>query len=88
MSFRAIVVVGNERGQVGVGVGSQELYDAAIKLGFDRRKLYPQDLSREDFFLVLGRHNPHKNISRILQALSILKVKNNRIIFFIFIQRQ
>ena len=52
-----------------------------IKLGFDRKYLYPQNLIREDFFLVLGRHNPHKNLERVLKAFSLLREKDNRLIF-------
>ncbi len=43
-----------------------------IPLGFDRDQLFPLDLERKRFFLVLGRHDPHKNIATILQALSCL----------------
>ncbi len=52
-----------------------------IRLGFDRSKFYPLDLPREDFFLVLGRHNPHKNLKRVLQAFSLIKNQNHKIIF-------
>ena len=43
-----------------------------IPLGFDSNKLYPLNLKRKPFFLVLGRHDPHKNIANILRALSLL----------------
>ncbi len=44
-----------------------------IPLGYNSDKLYPLKLQRKPFFLVLGRHDPHKNISLILQSLSLLK---------------
>jgi len=44
-----------------------------IPLGYDSKKLYPLNLKRSSFFLVLGRHDPHKNISRIIKAFSFLK---------------
>jgi glycosyltransferase involved in cell wall biosynthesis len=43
-----------------------------IRLGFNPRDLHPMDLAREPFFLVLGRHDPHKNLSRVLRALAAL----------------
>ncbi len=46
-----------------------------IPLGFNSDKLHPLDISRKPFFLVLGRHDPHKNIARVIQALSFLKDK-------------
>lgn len=52
-----------------------------INLGFDREHLYPKNLNREEFFLVLGRHNPHKNLARVLKALSFIAGKETRIIF-------
>ncbi len=52
-----------------------------IKLGFDQAIFYPQNLLRENFFLVLGRHNPHKNLERVLKAFSSLRLKNYKIIF-------
>ena len=47
-----------------------------IPLGFDSNKLYPLKLKRKPFFLVLGRHDPHKNIANILIALSLLSLKD------------
>jgi len=43
-----------------------------IRLGFNPRDLHPMDLPREPFFLVLGRHDPHKNLARVLRALAAL----------------
>ncbi len=44
-----------------------------IPLGFNPKNLYPMECSREGYFLVLGRHDPHKNIARVLYAFSLLK---------------
>jgi len=52
-----------------------------IKLGFDSDKFYPKYLNREEFFLVLGRHNPHKNLKRVLKAFSLLNIKNYKMVF-------
>ncbi len=52
-----------------------------IKLGFDRHNLYPKYLEREDFFLILGRHNPHKNLDRVLNAFSSLPSNDYRLVF-------
>ena len=43
-----------------------------IRLGFDPGRLQPLGLQREPFFLVLGRHDPHKNLARVLQAFAAL----------------
>ena len=44
-----------------------------IRLGFDPGGLRPLDLEREPFFLVLGRHDPHKNLARVLRAFAQLR---------------
>ena len=54
---------------------------APIRLGINSKKLFPMNLPREDFFLILGRHNPHKNLSRVLKAFSILKSKDYQMVF-------
>ncbi len=41
-----------------------------IRLGFDPGRLRPLGLGREPFFLVLGRHDPHKNLARVLRAFA------------------
>lgn len=41
-----------------------------IRLGFNAQLLHPMELEREPFFLVLGRHDPHKNLPRVLRALA------------------
>ena len=52
-----------------------------IKLGFDKSLFYPKNQDREDFFLVIGRHNPHKNLPRLLKSFKIFNNKNYKIIF-------
>ena len=52
-----------------------------IKLGFDKNLYYPKNLIRENFFLVIGRHNPYKNLTRLLKAFKLFNNKNYKIIF-------
>lgn len=52
-----------------------------IKLGFDRNLYYPKNRKRKDFFLIIGRHNPYKNLARLLKAFKIFNNKNYKIIF-------
>ncbi len=52
-----------------------------IKLGYDKEKFYPRNIHRDDYFLVLGRHNPHKNLKRVLKAFSLLNKANYKLIF-------
>jgi glycosyltransferase involved in cell wall biosynthesis len=51
-----------------LGVPSRRL--VPIRLGFDPGLLRPLGCPREPFFLVLGRHDPHKNLARLLQAFA------------------
>ena len=44
-----------------------------IPLGYNSNTIYPLKLKRRPFFLVLGRHDPHKNIPRVIKAFSLLK---------------
>ncbi len=44
-----------------------------IRLGFDPGGLRPLNLERQPFFLVLGRHDPHKNLARVLRAFALLR---------------
>ena len=44
-----------------------------IRLGFDPGRLRPLGLGREPFFLVLGRHDPHKNLARVLRAFAAVR---------------
>lgn len=53
-----------------LGVPSRRL--VPIRLGFDPGLLRPLALTREPFFLVLGRHDPHKNLARLLRAFASL----------------
>jgi glycosyltransferase involved in cell wall biosynthesis len=41
-----------------------------IRLGFDPGRLRPLHLERKPFFLVLGRHDPHKNLNGVLRAFA------------------
>jgi glycosyltransferase involved in cell wall biosynthesis len=43
-----------------------------IRLGFDPGLLRPLGLERQPFFLVLGRHDPHKNLARVLRAFAAM----------------
>jgi glycosyltransferase involved in cell wall biosynthesis len=53
-----------------LGVPSRRL--VPIRLGFDPGLLRPLGQPREPFLLVLGRHDPHKNLSRVLRAFAAL----------------
>lgn len=50
-----------------------------IPLGFDQGQLRPLDLPRQPFFLVLGRHDHHKNLPRVLRAFAHLRDPNLRL---------
>lgn len=50
-----------------------------IRLGFDPGGLRPLNLEREPFFLVLGRHDPHKNLAQVLRAFSQLREPEARL---------
>ena len=45
-----------------------------ISLGINHKEIYPINLERKNFFLVLGRHDYHKNLLRII--IAITKIKN------------
>ena len=51
-----------------LGVPARRL--VPIRLGFDPGRLRPLGLEREPFVLVLGRHDPHKNLARVLRAFA------------------
>jgi glycosyltransferase involved in cell wall biosynthesis len=53
-----------------LGVPARRL--VPIRLGFDPGRLRPLGSQREPFFLVLGRHDPHKNLERVLRAFARL----------------
>jgi len=52
-----------------------------IKLGFNNNKYYPIKINREKFFLIIGRHNPHKNLERVIKAFSIAKLQDFKLVF-------
>ena len=52
-----------------------------IKLGFDNKKYYPIKKNRKKFFLIIGRHNPHKNLGRIIKAFAYAKINDYKLIF-------
>ena len=52
-----------------------------IKLGFNNQKFYPINKTREKFFLIIGRHNPHKNLKRIIKAFSFAKINGYKLVF-------
>ena len=52
-----------------------------VTLGIDPKRMYTLDLERENFFLVLGRHNPHKNLARVIKAFSIAKIHDYKLVF-------
>ena len=52
-----------------------------IKLGFNRKKYYPIKKTRKKFFLIIGRHNPHKNLERVIKAFAYANIKDYKLIF-------
>ncbi len=52
-----------------------------IKLGFNNEKYYPIKMIRKKFFLIIGRHNPHKNLDRVIRAFSFAKINNYKLVF-------
>ncbi len=52
-----------------------------IKLGFNNKKYYPIKKNREKFFLIIGRHNPYKNLTRIIQAFALAKINDYKLVF-------
>ncbi|MEB3322314.1 MAG: glycosyltransferase family 1 protein [Synechococcaceae cyanobacterium] len=54
-----------------LGVPARRL--VPIRLGFDPGLLRPLGRERQPFFLVLGRHDPHKNLERVLRAFAGLR---------------
>ena len=52
-----------------------------IKLGYNNKKYYPTYQIRKKFFLILGRHNPHKNLERVIRSFAIAKIKNYKLVF-------
>ena len=52
-----------------------------IRLGFNNKHFYPLKKSREKFFLIIGRHNPHKNLERVIEAFAFAKIPQYKLIF-------
>ena len=52
-----------------------------IRLGINHKEIYPINLERKNFILVLGRHDKHKNLLRIITAISKIKNLNFKVIF-------
>ena len=52
-----------------------------IKLGFNNKKYYPIKKIRKKFFLIIGRHNPHKNLERVMKAFSFAKLNDYKLVF-------
>ncbi|WP_322774147.1 glycosyltransferase family 1 protein [Synechococcus sp. CBW1107] len=60
-----------------LGVPAKRL--VPIRLGFSPGLLRPLGLKRQPFFLVLGRHDPHKNLERVLRAFAGLRDRDHRL---------
>ncbi|WP_413678962.1 glycosyltransferase family 4 protein [Prochlorococcus sp. MIT 0916] len=52
-----------------------------IKLGFNNKKYFPMKKNRKKFFLIIGRHNPHKNLVRVIKAFAYAKINDYKLIF-------
>ncbi len=52
-----------------------------IKLGFNNQKYYPIKKTKQKFFLIIGRHNPHKNLERVIKAFSFAKLNDYKLVF-------
>ena len=52
-----------------------------IKLGFNSKKYYPIKIIRQKFFLIIGRHNPHKNLERVIKAFVFAKLNDFKLVF-------
>ena len=52
-----------------------------IKLGFNNKKYFPTKKIRKKFFLIIGRHNPHKNLARVIKAFAYAKINDYQLIF-------
>ena len=62
-----------------IGVPTRRL--SVLKLGFNPGQLRPLGYQREAELLVLGRHDPHKNLRRLLKAVAALRDREHRIHF-------
>ncbi len=52
-----------------------------IKLGFNNKQYYPIKKIRKKFFLIIGRHNPHKNLERVIKAFLCAKINDYKLVF-------
>ncbi len=52
-----------------------------IKLGFNNTQFYPINKIRKKFFLIIGRHNPHKNLERVIKAFAASKINDYQLVF-------
>ena len=52
-----------------------------ISLGINHKEIYPSHLERKNFFLVLGRHDQHKNLLRIIIAITKIKNLDFKVLF-------
>ena len=52
-----------------------------IKLGFNNKQYYPIKKTREKFFLIIGRHNPHKNLERVIRAFFMARINDYKLVF-------
>lgn len=62
-----------------LGVPTRKL--VPIRLGFNPGSLRPLDEQREDTFLVLGRHDRHKNLDAVLRAFAQLPNRDCKLHF-------
>jgi len=52
-----------------------------IKLGFNNNNYHPITKTRKKFFLIIGRHNPHKNLARVIKAFSLARINDYQLVF-------
>jgi glycosyltransferase involved in cell wall biosynthesis len=62
-----------------IGVPLRRL--SVLKLGFNPGQLRPLGYGRSPELLVLGRHDPHKNLHRLLKAVAALRDREHHIHF-------
>ncbi len=60
-------------------VNPSKIYN--LKLGYDKKNIFSTSVKRENFFLILGRHDYHKNIPNVLKAIKLVKNKDFKFIF-------
>ena len=52
-----------------------------LKLGYDKENIFSSNVTREQFFLILGRHDYHKNIPNILKAIKLVNKSSFKFVF-------